>query len=167
MGASGKSLHLRAVTEALSLRAASNRCEGPPETGNSSSTYKGPCLCEWWLSNLSAPGPQGYSARRLGGQESPTHCNTCPQLSLHLPPSVTGHSWSLAFCTARDGFSLRSLYRQMEGHHGPVLLALKDQDGQVSPRGVQRGGVCADRRARGRGGVSPPSGSALAPWLAP
>ncbi|KAM5304742.1 TLD domain-containing protein 2 isoform 3-T4 [Glossophaga mutica] len=53
------------------------------------------------------------------------------QLSLHLPPSVTGHSWSLAFCTARDGFSLRSLYRQMEGHSGPALLALKDQDGQM------------------------------------
>ncbi|XP_036899914.1 TLD domain-containing protein 2 isoform X9 [Sturnira hondurensis] len=52
------------------------------------------------------------------------------ELSLHLPPSVTGRSWSLAFCTARDGFSLRSLYRQMEGHSGPVLLALKDQDGQ-------------------------------------
>ncbi|KAM5304743.1 TLD domain-containing protein 2 isoform 4-T5 [Glossophaga mutica] len=50
---------------------------------------------------------------------------------LHLPPSVTGHSWSLAFCTARDGFSLRSLYRQMEGHSGPALLALKDQDGQM------------------------------------
>ncbi|XP_016074807.1 PREDICTED: TLD domain-containing protein 2 isoform X2 [Miniopterus natalensis] len=53
------------------------------------------------------------------------------QLSLHLPPRVTGHSWSLAFCTARDGFSLRHLYRRMEGHSGPVLLVLKDQDGQV------------------------------------
>ncbi|XP_045688703.1 TLD domain-containing protein 2 isoform X2 [Phyllostomus hastatus] len=53
------------------------------------------------------------------------------QMSLHLPPSVTGHTWSLAFCTARDGFSLRSLYRQMEGHSGPVLLVLKDQDGQM------------------------------------
>lgn len=55
-----------------------------------------------------------------------------PQLlSLHLPPRVTGHSWSLAFCTSRDGFSLRSLYRRMEGHSGPVLLVLRDQDGQV------------------------------------
>nr|XP_019605764.1 PREDICTED: TLD domain-containing protein 2 isoform X2 [Rhinolophus sinicus] len=54
-----------------------------------------------------------------------------PQLlSLHLPPRVTGHSWSLAFCTSRDGFSLRSLYRRMEGHSGPVLLVLRDQDGQ-------------------------------------
>ncbi|XP_045050661.2 TLD domain-containing protein 2 isoform X1 [Desmodus rotundus] len=57
------------------------------------------------------------------------------QLSFHLPARVTGHSWSLAFCTARDGFSLRSLYRQMEGHSGPVLLALKDQDGQGGSRG--------------------------------
>ncbi|XP_062946696.1 TLD domain-containing protein 2 isoform X2 [Cynocephalus volans] len=53
------------------------------------------------------------------------------QLSLHLPLRVTGHPWSLVFCTSRDGFSLRSLYRQMEGHSGPVLLVLRDQDGQV------------------------------------
>nr|XP_008540104.1 PREDICTED: TLD domain-containing protein 2 isoform X2 [Equus przewalskii] len=51
--------------------------------------------------------------------------------SLHLPPRVRGYSWSLAFCTSRDGFSLRSLYRQMEGHGGPVLLVLRDQDGQM------------------------------------
>ncbi|XP_059562067.1 TLD domain-containing protein 2 isoform X2 [Myotis daubentonii] len=59
------------------------------------------------------------------------HLAEASQLSLHLPPRVTGYSWSLAFCTARDGFSLRSLYRQMEGHSGPVLLVLKDQDGQL------------------------------------
>ncbi|TEA15312.1 hypothetical protein DBR06_SOUSAS5010010, partial [Sousa chinensis] len=53
------------------------------------------------------------------------------QISLHLPPRVAGHSWSLAFRTSRDGFSLRSLYRQMEGHSGPVLLVLRDQDGQM------------------------------------
>ncbi|XP_008573570.1 PREDICTED: TLD domain-containing protein 2 [Galeopterus variegatus] len=53
------------------------------------------------------------------------------QLSLHLPLRVTGHPWSLVFCTLRDGFSLRSLYRQMEGHSGPVLLVLRDQDGQM------------------------------------
>uniref|UniRef100_A0A8C6QQT2 TBC/LysM associated domain containing 2 n=2 Tax=Nannospalax galili TaxID=1026970 RepID=A0A8C6QQT2_NANGA len=53
------------------------------------------------------------------------------QLSLHLPPRITGHPWSLVFCTSRDGFSLRRLYRQMEGHSGPVLLLLRDQDGQM------------------------------------
>ncbi|XP_020030866.2 TLD domain-containing protein 2 isoform X2 [Castor canadensis] len=53
------------------------------------------------------------------------------QLSLHLPPRVASGLWSLVFCTSRDGFSLRSLYRQMEGHSGPVLLLLRDQDGQI------------------------------------
>ncbi|XP_007518532.2 TLD domain-containing protein 2 [Erinaceus europaeus] len=53
------------------------------------------------------------------------------QLSLHLPARITGHSWSLAFCTWRDGFSLQNLYRQMEGHNGPALLVLRDQDGQI------------------------------------
>ncbi|XP_062060151.1 TLD domain-containing protein 2 [Lepus europaeus] len=53
------------------------------------------------------------------------------QLSLHLPPRLRGRPWSLAFCTSRDGFSLRQLYRQMEGHGGPALLVLRDQDGQV------------------------------------
>ncbi|XP_045384588.1 TLD domain-containing protein 2 isoform X1 [Lemur catta] len=53
------------------------------------------------------------------------------QLSFHLPPRVSGHPWSLVFCTSRDGFSLRSLYRQMEGRSGPALLVLRDQDGQT------------------------------------
>ncbi|XP_036085329.1 TLD domain-containing protein 2 isoform X2 [Rousettus aegyptiacus] len=53
------------------------------------------------------------------------------QLSLHLPSRVIGHPWHLAFSTSRDGFSLRSLYRQMESCSGPVLLVLRDQDGQV------------------------------------
>ncbi|XP_019065461.1 TLD domain-containing protein 2 isoform X2 [Fukomys damarensis] len=53
------------------------------------------------------------------------------QLSLHLPPRVTSHPWSLAFGTSRDGFSLRRLYRQMEGCSGPVLLVLRDQEGQM------------------------------------
>nr|XP_012610744.1 TLD domain-containing protein 2 isoform X2 [Microcebus murinus] len=53
------------------------------------------------------------------------------QLSFHLPPRVSGCPWSLVFCTSRDGFSLRSLYRQMEGRGGPALLVLRDQDGQT------------------------------------
>nr|XP_035963974.1 TLD domain-containing protein 2 isoform X1 [Halichoerus grypus] len=70
-------------------------------------------------------GPQLAEASRVLG------ASEIRQLSLHLPPRVTGHPWSLAFCTSRDGFSLRSLYRQMEGHSGPVLLVLRDQDGQM------------------------------------
>uniref|UniRef100_A0A8C0XS63 TLDc domain-containing protein n=1 Tax=Castor canadensis TaxID=51338 RepID=A0A8C0XS63_CASCN len=55
--------------------------------------------------------------------ESPhplAHLQPYLQLSLHLPPRVASGLWSLVFCTSRDGFSLRSLYRQME-----------DQDGQI------------------------------------
>ncbi|XP_036758242.2 TLD domain-containing protein 2 isoform X4 [Manis pentadactyla] len=70
---------------------------------------------------------EASSLRRMKG----FHWRYSRLLSLHLPPRVTGHSWSLAFCTSRDGFSLRNLYRQMEGHNGPVLLALRDQDGQM------------------------------------
>ncbi|XP_032150911.1 TLD domain-containing protein 2 isoform X2 [Sapajus apella] len=53
------------------------------------------------------------------------------QLSCHFPPRVTGHPWSLVFCTSRDGFSLQSLYRRMEDCSGPVLLVLRDQDRQI------------------------------------
>nr|XP_017529933.2 TLD domain-containing protein 2 isoform X3 [Manis javanica] len=70
---------------------------------------------------------EASSPRRMKG----FHWRYSRLLSLHLPPRVIGHSWSLAFCTSRDGFSLRNLYRQMEGHNGPVLLALRDQDGQM------------------------------------
>ncbi|KAM8775265.1 TLD domain-containing protein 2 [Rhynchonycteris naso] len=78
-----------------------------------------------------APAPENPMEPQLAEVSQVLGASEIRQLSLHLPPRVTGHSWSLAFCTARDGFSLRSLYRQMEGHSGPVLLVLKDQDGQM------------------------------------
>ncbi|XP_059562069.1 TLD domain-containing protein 2 isoform X4 [Myotis daubentonii] len=78
-----------------------------------------------------APAPEDPVEPHLAEASQVLGASEIRQLSLHLPPRVTGYSWSLAFCTARDGFSLRSLYRQMEGHSGPVLLVLKDQDGQV------------------------------------
>ncbi|XP_068381025.1 TLD domain-containing protein 2 isoform X2 [Eschrichtius robustus] len=78
-----------------------------------------------------APAPEEPVAPQLAEASQVLGASEMRQLSLHLPPRVAGHSWSLAFCTSRDGFSLRSLYRQMEGHSGPVLLVLRDQDGQV------------------------------------
>ncbi|XP_014396903.1 PREDICTED: TLD domain-containing protein 2 isoform X2 [Myotis brandtii] len=78
-----------------------------------------------------APAPEDPVEPQLAEASQVLGASEIRQLSLHLPPRVTGYSWSLAFCTARDGFSLQSLYRQMEGHSGPVLLVLKDQDGQV------------------------------------
>ncbi|XP_043334635.1 TLD domain-containing protein 2 isoform X1 [Cervus canadensis] len=78
-----------------------------------------------------APVPEGPVAPHLAGASQVLGASEMSQLSLHLPPRVTGYSWRLAFCTSRDGFSLRSLYRQMEGQSGPVLLMLRDQDGQM------------------------------------
>eukprot|EP00069_Balaena_mysticetus_P015509 bmy_09291T0 len=79
----------------------------------------------------SAPAPEEPVEPQLAEASQVLGASEMRQLSLHLPPRIAGHSWSLAFCTSRDGFSLRSLYRQMEGHSGPVLLVLRDQDGQM------------------------------------
>nr|XP_045013278.1 TLD domain-containing protein 2 isoform X7 [Jaculus jaculus] len=78
-----------------------------------------------------APGPEEPVAPQLTEASQVLGTSEIRQLCDHLPPRVTGCPWSLVFCTSRDGFSLRSLYRQMEGHSGPVLLVLRDQDGQV------------------------------------
>nr|XP_031543703.1 TLD domain-containing protein 2 isoform X1 [Vicugna pacos]XP_031543704.1 TLD domain-containing protein 2 isoform X1 [Vicugna pacos] len=78
-----------------------------------------------------APVPEDPVEPQLAGASQVLGASEIRQLSLHLPPRLTGRSWSLAFCTSRDGFSLRSLYRQMEGHSGPALLVLRDQDGQM------------------------------------
>ncbi|XP_075384911.1 TLD domain-containing protein 2 isoform X1 [Tenrec ecaudatus] len=81
--------------------------------------------------SVTAPAFEDPTETHLAEASQVLGASEIKQLSLHLPRRVTGHSWRLAFCTARDGFSLRSLYRHMEGHSGPVLLALRDQDGQM------------------------------------
>ncbi|XP_013207557.1 TLD domain-containing protein 2 isoform X2 [Microtus ochrogaster] len=78
-----------------------------------------------------APAPQDPVEPQLTEASRVLGASEIRQLGLHLPPRVGGRPWSLVFCTSKDGFSLRRLYRQMEGHSGPVLLVLRDQDGQV------------------------------------
>ncbi|MGH0158252.1 UNVERIFIED_CONTAM: hypothetical protein FKN15_045214 [Acipenser sinensis] len=57
----------------------------------------------------------------------------CPEFELaqHLPPRTIGYPWTLAFSTARNGMSIKTLYRTMQGQDTPVLMVLKDSDGQV------------------------------------
>ncbi|NXN44102.1 TLDC2 protein, partial [Rhinoptilus africanus] len=64
-----------------------------------------------------------------------------PQLGPHLPPRLTQQPWRLLFCTGRDGFSLRSLYRCGGQPGSPALLLIRDTEGQppaVLHRAVRR-----------------------------
>ncbi|MBN3271542.1 OXR1 protein, partial [Polyodon spathula] len=56
---------------------------------------------------------------------------TIKRLSKHLPPRTIGYPWTLAFSTTRNGMSIKTLYRTMQGQDSPVLMVIKDSDGQV------------------------------------
>ncbi|XP_066547588.1 oxidation resistance protein 1a isoform X2 [Amia ocellicauda] len=53
------------------------------------------------------------------------------KLAKHLPPRTIGYPWTLAFSTAKHGMSIKSLYRAMAGQDTPVLMVIKDSDGQI------------------------------------
>ncbi|XP_053344220.1 oxidation resistance protein 1a isoform X2 [Clarias gariepinus] len=53
------------------------------------------------------------------------------KLAKHLPPRTIGYPWTLAFGTSKHGMSIKTLYRIMQGQDSPMLLVIKDSDGQV------------------------------------
>ncbi|XP_043395118.1 oxidation resistance protein 1 isoform X2 [Chelonia mydas] len=53
------------------------------------------------------------------------------KLTKHLPPRTIGYPWTLVYSTAKHGMSLKTLYRTMLGLDTPVLMVIKDSDGQV------------------------------------
>ncbi|XP_063206147.1 TLD domain-containing protein 2 isoform X2 [Chroicocephalus ridibundus] len=53
------------------------------------------------------------------------------ELGPHLPPRATQQPWRLLYCTGRDGFSLRSLYRRGGPPGSPALLLIRDTEAQV------------------------------------
>ncbi|XP_077455337.1 oxidation resistance protein 1a isoform X4 [Stigmatopora argus] len=53
------------------------------------------------------------------------------KLARNLPPRTIGYPWTLAFGTTKHGMSIKSLYRAMQGQDTPVLMVIKDSDGQV------------------------------------
>ncbi|KAM6995567.1 oxidation resistance protein 1a isoform 3-T3 [Tautogolabrus adspersus] len=53
------------------------------------------------------------------------------KLARNLPPRTIGYPWTLAFGTSKHGMSIKSLYRAMQGQDTPVLMVIKDGDGQV------------------------------------
>ncbi|XP_073166041.1 TLD domain-containing protein 2 isoform X1 [Lepidochelys kempii] len=67
----------------------------------------------------------------LNGESNILCAGQVQQLVPHLPPRVTGYPWNLLYCTARDGFSLKSMYRSMNKLSSPVLLVIRDTDRQM------------------------------------
>uniref|UniRef100_A0A8C3GNS2 TBC/LysM-associated domain containing 2 n=1 Tax=Cairina moschata TaxID=8855 RepID=A0A8C3GNS2_CAIMO len=53
------------------------------------------------------------------------------ELGPHLPHRLQQQPWSLLYCTARDGFSLRTLYRRAGPLSSPALLLIRDTDAQA------------------------------------
>ncbi|XP_029359401.1 oxidation resistance protein 1a isoform X2 [Echeneis naucrates] len=53
------------------------------------------------------------------------------KLAKNLPPRTIGYPWTLAFGTSKHGMSIKTLYRTMQGQDTPVLMVIKDSDGQV------------------------------------
>uniref|UniRef100_A0A8C3S1B8 TLDc domain-containing protein n=1 Tax=Chelydra serpentina TaxID=8475 RepID=A0A8C3S1B8_CHESE len=84
----------------------------------------------------------------------------CPHaLAPHLPPRVTGYPWNPLYCTARDGFSLKSMYRSMNKLSSPVLLVIRDTDGQVSTGNPSDGSMGHGKGCNERHGVFKWTGS--------
>ncbi|KAJ6663082.1 hypothetical protein lerEdw1_010675 [Lerista edwardsae] len=53
------------------------------------------------------------------------------KLTKRLPPRTIGYPWTLVYSTAKHGMSLKTLYRTMLGLDTPVLMVIKDSDGQI------------------------------------
>lgn len=53
------------------------------------------------------------------------------QLCRHLPARAESYAWAPLYSSLRDGFSLKTLYREMGKYDGPVLLAVLDTQGTV------------------------------------
>ena len=48
-----------------------------------------------------------------------------------MPARAEGYSWSLIYSTAKHGFSLKTLYREMAKIDTPILLVIQDTNGSV------------------------------------
>ncbi|XP_021272111.1 TLD domain-containing protein 2 isoform X1 [Numida meleagris] len=67
------------------------------------------------------------------GEEQPARPSepALPQLGPHLPTRLRQQPWNLLYCTARDGFSLRTLYRCTGQLSSPALLLIRDTEAQA------------------------------------
>ncbi|XP_062595745.1 oxidation resistance protein 1-like isoform X1 [Saccostrea cucullata] len=52
-------------------------------------------------------------------------------LSRHMPARTIGYPWTLIYSTEQHGFSLKTLYRDMQGVDSPVMLLVKDTNDNI------------------------------------
>ena len=55
----------------------------------------------------------------------------CVQLQKHLPPIAEGCSWHLSYGSEKHGYSLNTLYRNVQHVKSPVLLVMKSAAQEV------------------------------------
>jgi len=53
------------------------------------------------------------------------------EISQNLPGRTVGYPWSLIYSTDKHGFSLKTVYRAMQGLESPILLVVKDTHDNV------------------------------------
>ncbi|EDO46287.1 predicted protein [Nematostella vectensis] len=53
------------------------------------------------------------------------------QLNKLLPSRTVGHTWMLVYSTFLHGFSLKTLYRNMECYDSPMLIIIRDDEHQI------------------------------------
>ena len=54
------------------------------------------------------------------------------QLNQYMPQRTIGYPWTLIYSTEEHDFSLKTLYRDMQGVDSPVMLVVKDTNKNVS-----------------------------------
>nr|XP_022295152.1 oxidation resistance protein 1-like isoform X3 [Crassostrea virginica] len=52
-------------------------------------------------------------------------------LNQYMPPRTIGYPWTLIYSTEQHGFSLKTLYRDMQGVDSPVMLVVKDTNNNI------------------------------------
>ncbi|XP_038051360.1 nuclear receptor coactivator 7-like isoform X2 [Patiria miniata] len=74
--------------------------------------------------NLPLPELEGATSILL----EPEHVR---KLTKQLPARTEGYSWKNIYSTAEHGYSLRNLYRSMNGIDSPVLIIIRDSSGMI------------------------------------
>uniref|UniRef100_A0A8C4SW85 TLDc domain-containing protein n=1 Tax=Erpetoichthys calabaricus TaxID=27687 RepID=A0A8C4SW85_ERPCA len=52
-------------------------------------------------------------------------------LAKHLPPRTVGYLWTLTFSASKHGMSIKTLYRAMADQNSPVLMVIKNSNGEI------------------------------------